>query len=132
MDLFVAGVNRNILYHNLGNGRFEDITGRAGIKSDKWAVAAGWFDYNNDGLLDLFVVNYAPWSINENRFCGDPSRNIRVYCHPIYFEGFTNTLYRNRGDGTFEDVSEKSGIAKHQGRGMSLAFPDYDRGFRAR
>jgi len=125
-DLFVAGVNRNILYHNLGNGRFEDVTEKAGIKSDKWAVAAGWFDYNNDGLLDLFVVNYAKWSIASNRFCGDASRNLRVYCHPMYFEGLTNTLYRNRGDGTFEDVSEKSGLAQYQGRGMSLAFADYD------
>ncbi|HEV2246959.1 MAG TPA: CRTAC1 family protein [Terriglobia bacterium] len=126
VDLFVAGVNRNILYHNLGNGRFEDVSEKAGIKSDKWAVAAGWFDYNNDGLLDLWVVNYAKWSIHENRFCGDPSRRLRVYCHPMYFEGLTNTLYRNRGDGTFEDVSAKSGIAKYQGRGMSAAFADYD------
>ena len=126
VDLFVAGVNRNMLYHNLGNGRFEDVSEKAGIRSDKWAVAAGWFDYNNDGLLDLWVVNYAKWSIQENRFCGDPSRRLRVYCHPMYFEGLTNTLYQNRGDGTFEDVSEKSGIAKYQGRGMSAAFADYD------
>lgn len=126
VDLFVAGVNRNILYRNLGNGRFEDVTEKAGIKSDKWAVAAGWFDYNNDGLLDLLVVNYAQWSINSNRFCGDASRHFRVYCHPMYFEGLTNTLYRNRGDGTFEDVSEKSGFSRHEGRGMSLAFADYD------
>jgi hypothetical protein len=126
VDLFVAGVNRNILYHNLGNGRFEDVTEKAGIKSGKWAVAGGWFDYNNDGLLDLFVVNYAHWSIDNNRFCGDPSRNLRVYCHPMYFEGLTNTLYRNRGDGTFEDVTEKSGIGKYEGRGMGVAFADYD------
>jgi hypothetical protein len=126
VDLFVAGVNRNILYHNLGNGRFEDVTEKAGIKSGKWAVAGGWFDYNNDGLLDLFVVNYAHWSIDNNRFCGDPSRKLRVYCHPMYFEGLTNTLYRNRGDGTFEDATEKSGIGKCQGRGMGIAFADYD------
>ena len=126
VDLFVAGVNRNILYHNLGNGHFEDVTEKAGIKSDKWAVAAGWFDYNNDGLLDLLVVNYAQWSMTADRFCGNPSRGIRVYCHPMYYEGLTNTLYRNRGDGTFEDVSEKSGLAKYQGRGMSLALADYD------
>lgn len=126
VDLFVAGVYRNTLYHNLGNGRFEDVTEKAGIKSAKWAVAAGWFDYNNDGLLDLFVVNYASWSPGYNRFCGDPARNLRVYCHPMYFEGLTNTLYRNRGDGTFEDVSESAGIAQHRGRGMSLAFADYD------
>ena len=126
VDLFVAGVFRNTLYHNRGDGHFEDVTEKAGIKSDKWAVAAGWFDYNNDGLLDLFVVNYASWSPSYNRFCGDPSRNLRVYCHPSYFEGLTNTLYRNRGDGTFEDVSERAGIAQHHGRGMSVAFADYD------
>lgn len=126
VDLFVAGVFRNILYHNRGDGTFEDVTEKAGIKNDKWAVAAGWLDYNNDGLLDLFVVNYATWSPSYNRFCGDPARNLRVYCHPMYFEGLTNALYRNRGDGTFEDVSEQSGIAAHRGRGMSLAFADYD------
>jgi len=126
LDLFVPGVFRNTLYHNRGDGHFDDVTEKAGIKSDKWAVAAGWFDYNNDGLLDLFVVNYASWSPSYNRFCGDPARNLRVYCHPKYFEGLTNTLYRNRGDGTFEDVSERAGITKHSGRGMSLAFADYD------
>jgi enediyne biosynthesis protein E4 len=126
VDLFVAGVFRNTLYHNRGDGHFEDVTEKAGIKSNNWAVAAGWFDYNNDGLLDLFVVNYASWSPSYDRFCGDPSRNLRVYCHPMYFEGLTNTLYRNRGDGTFEDVSERAGIAQHHGRGMSLAFADYD------
>ena len=126
IDLFVAGVYSNHLYHNLGNGKFEEVTEKAGIKSDKWSVAAGWFDYDNDGYLDLFVVDYAKWAPDYNRFCGDAARNLRVYCHPMYFEGLTNTLYHNRGDGTFEDVSEKSGIAKYQGRGMSIAFADYD------
>ncbi|HYY72514.1 MAG TPA: CRTAC1 family protein [Candidatus Bathyarchaeia archaeon] len=126
VDLFVAGVYRNILYRNLGNGRFEDITENSGIKSDKWSVAAGWFDYDNDGWLDLFVVNYAHWTPDFNRFCGDRERNLRVYCHPKYFEGLPNTLYRNRRDGTFEDVTAKSGIAAHIGRGMSVAFADYD------
>jgi len=125
-DLFVAGVNRNILYHNLGNGRFEDVTNKAGIKSGEWAVAAGWFDYDRDGKLDLWVVHYAKWSPTYDRFCGDAAKAIRIYCHPKYFEGLANTLYRNRGDGTFEDVSERAGIAKSIGRGMSVAFADYD------
>ena len=127
VDLFVAGVNRNILYHNLGNGRFEDVTGKAGIKGGVWAVAAGWFDYDNDGLLDLFVANYLQWSPEKSRFCGDRALSLRVYCHPKYFEGLPNTLYRNRGDGAFEDVSRKSGLAQHIGKAMSLAFADYDR-----
>ena len=125
-DLFVAGVNRNILYHNLGSGKFEDVTEKAGIKSGEWAVAAGWFDYDRDGRLDLWVVHYAKWSTAYDRYCGDASRGIRIYCHPKYFEGLASTLYRNRGDGTFEDVSERAGIAKFAGRGMSVAFADYD------
>ena len=125
-DLFVAGVYRNILYRNLGNGKFEDVTREAGIKSDKWSVAAGWFDYDNDGWLDLFVVNYAHWTPDFDRFCGDRDRHLRVYCHPKYFEGLSNTLYRNRRDGTFEDVTAKAGIGAHIGRGMSVAFADYD------
>jgi enediyne biosynthesis protein E4 len=125
-DLFVAGVYRNILYRNRGNGKFEDLTEAAGIKSDKWSVAAGWFDYDNDGWLDLFVVNYAHWTPDFDRYCGERDRNLRVYCHPKYFEGLSNTLYHNRRDGTFEDVSVKSGIAAHIGRGMSVAFADYD------
>ncbi|HLK21428.1 MAG TPA: CRTAC1 family protein [Bryobacteraceae bacterium] len=128
-DLFVAGVNRNFLYHNLGNGRFEDVTAKAGIRSGEWAVAAGWFDYDNDGLLDLWVVHYANWSVGssaDRRFCGDAAREVRIYCHPKYFDGLASSLYRNRGDGTFEDVSEKAGIASFRGRGMSLAFADYD------
>ncbi len=128
-DLFVAGVNRNILYRNLGNGKFEDVTAKAGIRSGEWAVAAGWFDYDNDGFLDLWIVHYADWSPGsavDNRFCGDSARGIRIYCHPKYFDGLASTLYRNRGDGTFEDVSGKSGIAAFRGRGMSVVFADYD------
>ncbi|MDA2938573.1 CRTAC1 family protein [Acidobacteria bacterium AH-259-A15] len=126
VDLFVAGVYRNILYRNTGKGRFEDVTAKAGITSPMWSVAAGWFDFDNDGWLDLFVVNYAEWTLAFDRFCGDRARNVRVYCHPKYFQGLPNTLYRNRGDGTFEDVSEQAGVLQHVGRGMSFAFADYD------
>lgn len=125
-DLFVAGVNRNTLYRNLGNGRFEDVTARAGIQSGQWAVAAGWFDYDRDGKLDLWVVHYAIWTPADNRYCGDASRGIRIYCHPKYFTGLASTLYHNRGDGTFEDVTARAGLAQYPGRGMSVAFADYD------
>jgi hypothetical protein len=126
VDLFVAGVRQNQLLHNLGNGRFEDVTAKAGIASGEWAVAAGWLDYDNDGLLDLLVVNYVQWSPAVNRYCGDQTRGIRIYCHPRFFQGLPNRLYRNRGDGTFEDVSARAGLLAHVGKGMSVAFADFD------
>jgi len=126
VDLFVAGVHSNHLYRNLGNGKFTDVTAKSGIGSAEWSITGGWFDYDNDGLLDLFVVNYVKWSPEIAPFCGDPVRKLRAYCHPRFFDGLANRLYHNRGDGTFEDVSEKSGIASHIGKGMSVAFADYD------
>jgi hypothetical protein len=126
IDLFVAGVERNLLYRNTGRGTFEEVGAATGIASRSWSVAAGWLDFDADGLLDLFVVNYVKWSARDDRYCGDRARAIRVYCHPRFYEGLPNTLYRNRGDGTFEDVSAKSGIGRHIGKGMSVAFADYD------
>jgi len=125
IDLFVAGVGRSQLLHNRGDGTFEDVTDRTGIGSGEWAAAAGWFDYDQDGRLDLLVINYVRWSAKDERFCGDQARGVRIYCHPRYFEGLPNRLYRNRG-GRFEDASVPSGIAKHVGKGMSVAFGDYD------
>jgi enediyne biosynthesis protein E4 len=126
VDLFVAGVRRNQLLRNTGKGAFEDVTTSAGIGSGEWSVAAGWFDYDNDRWLDLFVVTYLNWTPAFDRFCGDEGRKIRVYCHPRYFEGLGNKLYRNRADGTFEDVSARAGISQHVGKGMSVAFLDAD------
>ena len=125
-DLFLAGVRANILYRNDGTGRFDDVTAEAGIGSEHWSVAAGWFDYDKDGYLDLFVVNYLAWDGSDDRFCGDRHRELRIYCSPTYYQGLPNTLYKNLGDGTFEDVSQRSGIAGHVGKGMSVAFADYD------
>ena len=127
VDLFITGVYHNTLYRNLGNGKFEDVTAKSGIKSNEWSVAAAFFDFDNDGLLDLLVINYGSWSLATDRYCGDQTRNLRIYCHPKYYEPRPNQLYRNRGDGTFEDVSQKSGIAAHLGRGMGIALADYDR-----
>jgi hypothetical protein len=125
-DLFLPGVNRNILYRNRGDGTFEDVTARAGLEGTGWSIAAGWFDYDNDGLLDLFVVRYVKWDPAKERFCGDKERNIRTYCHPEFYEGLSNQLFHNNGNGTFTDVSKESGIAAHIGKGMGVAFADYD------
>jgi hypothetical protein len=125
-DLFVAGVQRNQLLRNAGDGTFTDVTKAAGIKDYVWSVAAGWLDYDNDGWLDLFVVNYVDWTPETNKYCGDRARDLRVYCHPKHYRGLANALFRNRGDGTFEDVSEKSGLGAAVGKGMSVSFADYD------
>ncbi len=126
VDLFVAGVRRNLLYRNLGNGKFEEVTARSGITSGRWSIAAGWFDYDHDGHVDLFVVNYVVWAPEKEPFCGDPAGRYRTYCHPKFYDPLPNQLYHNNGDGTFTDVSEASGIAAHQGKGMGVAFADYD------
>jgi len=130
VDLYVAGVNRNQLLHNNGDGTFTDVTDKAGVvgmvpKLGKaWAVAAGWFDYNNDGLLDLLVINYLNYNIANAKSCSIGS--VQAYCSPNKFGGMPNILYRNNGDGTFTDVSVPSHIAQYVGKGMGLAFADYD------
>jgi len=132
VDLFLPGLNRNFLYRNRGDGTFEDATKRAGLegldpkRGKLWAIAAGWFDYDNDGLLDLFVVNYCVWKPEQEPYCGDMQAGYRTYCHPKHYKALPNNLYRNNGDGTFTDVSEASGIAAHLGKGMGVAFADYD------
>jgi hypothetical protein len=125
-DLFVAGVQRNLLYRNRGDGTFEDVTRGSGITNGEWSVGAAWFDYDRDGLLDLFVVNYVKWPPDPSEYCGDPQRGIRTYCHPRLFEGTANRLYRNLGGGRFRDVSEESGISRHRGKGMAVGVADYD------
>lgn len=123
-DLFVAGVNGNILYHNRRDGTFEEAALPAGRAV--WSVAGGWLDYDNDGLLDLFVVNYVAWDPARESWCGDTTRGIRTYCHPRNYEPLPNQLLRNTGRGTFVDVSASTGIAAHRGKGMAVAVADYD------
>jgi hypothetical protein len=130
-DLYLANVNGNQLFRNQRDGTFADVTAKAGVAGGvrngrkMWTVAAGWFDYNNDGLLDLFLSNYCVWEPNKDPFCG-PSPQLRAYCHPRMYDPLPNTLYRNNGDGTFTDVSAETGIARHLGKGMGVAFADFD------
>jgi hypothetical protein len=130
VDLYVSGVNRNQLLHNNGDGTFTDVTDKAGVGGTipeygkPWAVAAGWFDYNNDGRLDLLVIDYLDYHIGTAKLCSIDDR--RTYCAPGNFKGTPNILYRNNGDGTFTDVSSVSHISQYAGKGMGLAFADYD------
>src|SRR5882762_5498678 len=134
VDLYVAGFNRNQLFHNNGDGTFTDVTEKAGVTGivpglgKAWAVAAGWFDYNNDGLLDLFVVNYLNYSIPAVHRC--ETDNIVDYCSPNEYPGTPNILYRNNRDGTFTDVALVAGVAYNQSgktvAGMGTDFRDID------
>jgi hypothetical protein len=105
---------------------FEDVTAKSGISANEWSVGAAWLDYNNDGLLDLFVVDYVKWDPATEPFCGDTLHNLRTYCHARFYGALSNHLYRNNGNGTFTDVSVPSGIAQHQGKGVGVAIGDYD------
>jgi hypothetical protein len=130
VDLYVTGVNQNQLFHNNGDGTFTDVTAKAGVTGmvstvgKALSVTAGWFDYNNDGLLDLLVINYLDYKIQTATHC--VTGGYPAYCSPVDFLGTPNILYRNNGDGTFTDVSEQSRVAQYVGKGMGVAFADYD------
>jgi hypothetical protein len=130
VDLYITGVNRNQLLHNNGDGTFTDVTEKAGVSGvipkygKAWGANAGWFDYNNDGLLDLFVANYLNYDMKTATHC--MQAGIPAYCSPIGFLGTPNILYRNNGDGTFTDVSEQSHISHYVGKAMGLSFAHYD------
>ena len=125
-DLYVTSYAGNTLYRNTGKGMFEDVTARAGVAAGGWSTSAGFFDYDNDGHLDLFVSRYLEWSFQDNRHCGEKKPGYRAYCHPDNFEGAANLLFRNNGDGTFSDVSARAGLASVSGKGLGVAFADYD------
>lgn len=124
-DLLVVGLRGVTLYRNKGNGSFSDETAASGLDNQgRWSVAVAWADIDNDRDPDLFIVNYVAWKAENDREClvsGKPD-----FCHPRFYPPTANTLFRNNGDGTFTDISEASGIAKHKGKGMSVAVADFD------
>ena len=126
-DLLVLGYGRCILYHNNGDGTFKDVTVRAGVQNlGRWASSAAWFDYDNDGRLDLVIANYIDWSPDRNFWCGDHGPGMRSYCHPDDYNGTPPTLFHNNGDGTFTDVSKESGVGMKPGNGLGVVTFDYD------
>jgi hypothetical protein len=131
-DIYVTGVNENVLYRNNGDGTFTDVTKAAGVEgrdaagNKLFAIAAAWVDYDNDGLLDLFVSNYCNWSPGLDPVCGGIAEKSRTYCSPNSYRGQPSLLYRNNGNGTFTDVSLASGVGNFAGKGMGVAVSDYD------
>ncbi|SPE34727.1 ASPIC/UnbV domain protein [Candidatus Sulfopaludibacter sp. SbA6] len=126
-DIFIANTGKNTLYHNNGNGTFTDVTDQSGLgaKPPKTlSVQAAWFDYDNDGLLDLVLSNYTLWTPEEDRRC--TVRDVESYCHPQMYTAVPHRLYHNLGNGKFEDVTERSGIGKAPGKGMGIAIADFN------
>src|SRR4029077_4220878 len=128
-DSYVTGYGHNALYHNLGNCKFEDVTAKAGVQGGGFSTGAAWADYDRDGNLDLFVARYVKTDVNH---LPDPARDFRGYRGVLFelpdkMEGETDLLFRNRGDGTFEEVSEKAGV-NDPGKlhGMGVTWGDYD------
>jgi hypothetical protein len=129
-DIFVAGVNRNFLYHNRGNGTFEDVTEKAHLSGvdahygKLWSAAAAWVDVDNDGWLDLVVSNYVQWDPKLEPACGTAQKP--GYCNPGAYHDTPNQLFLNRHNGTFADITESSGLGAQNGKGMGVAIADYD------
>ena len=121
-DVFVANAGRNLLYRNRGDGTFEDVTDKAGVGHAGTGISAVFLDYNHDGLLDLFVANYLTY-IPEKQ----SEQNPGAYPGPLAYTGESNLLYRNRGDGAFEDVTERSGLYAPGHRAMSVSAFDANR-----
>lgn len=125
IDLYVTALGANTLYRNRGDGSFEDVTRKLDAAGSGWSASAGWFDYDRDGRLDLFVARYMEWDFARGGaiFCGDLQR---AYCHPDNFKGAPSLLLHQKSDGTFEDVSVKAGVADPSGKGLGVAFADFD------
>jgi enediyne biosynthesis protein E4 len=124
-DLYVTTVGSNRLYHNLGNGKFADVTAKAGVASPGFSASAVWFDYDNDGKLDLFVTHYIEWSIAGDQYCTLDNKN-KSYCTPQTYKGESSHLYHNEGNGVFEDVTKRAGLADPTSKALGVALLDYD------
>ncbi len=124
MDLYVTNYGRNRLFQNNGDGTFTDITEKAGVAAPNWSTCATWFDYDNDGKLDLFVSSFVEYSATGSIFCGNNRLGLRYYCIPRVFKPRPSFLFRNDGHGKFTDVSKESGIASVRGKSFGAVATD--------
>ncbi len=126
-DLYVTNVGANVLYRNRGNGTFEDVTSMSGVGHNGWGTAAAFIDHDQDGDQDLFLVNYIHWSPQSEIECRTAT-NLRDYCSPQSYQSpAVDVLYRNRGNGTFDDVSDELGISTAYGNGLGVTVADFNR-----
>ena len=127
IDLYITNVGPNALYQNNAGKGFTDVTKASGVAgAPLFSASCAFGDVDRDGDVDLFVVNYVDARLDNNIFCGDAPKRMRIYCHPLNFKPLSNVLYRNNGNGTFTDVSAASGIGSHRGNGLGVVLGDYD------
>jgi hypothetical protein len=125
VDLYVTNFGRNVLYHNNGDGTFTDVTREAGVDDTQWSTSAAWVDFDGDGWLDLFVCNYVDFTVEGNRACYAPTGELD-YCTPKMYRAVPSRLFRNLGNGKFEDVTEASGINRAYGPALGVLCADFD------
>jgi len=124
-DVYITAVGNNHLFRNLGNGKFADVTAKAGVSDPGFSTSAIWFDYDNDGKLDLFVSHYVDWSIATDQFCSLDNKN-KSYCTPQLYKGQSATLFHNKGNGVFENVTKRAGLYDPTSKSLGIAMLDYD------
>ena len=124
-DIYITALEGSHLFRNLGNGKFADVTARAGVRDPGFATGAVWFDYDNDGKLDLFVSHYVEWSVATDQTCSLDTKN-KSYCTPELYKGQSGTLFHNKGNGVFEDVTKKAGLYDPTSKSLGTALIDID------
>ena len=124
-DIYLTAVGSNHLFRNLGNGKFADVTAKAGVSDPGFSTSAIWFDYDNDGRLDLFVSHYVDWSEATDQYCSLDNKN-KSYCTPQLYKGQSATLFHNKGNGVFENVSKRAGLYDPSSKSLGIVMLDYD------
>jgi enediyne biosynthesis protein E4 len=124
-DLYITSLGRNRLFHNLGGFRFADVTDAAGVRSDGFSTSAVWFDYDRDGRLDLFVAHYVDWTMEKDLYCTLDGKT-KSYCTPESYKGQSPALFRNLGNGTFEDTTKKAGVFDPSAKALGIALLDHN------
>jgi enediyne biosynthesis protein E4 len=125
VDIYITALGSNHLFKNQGNGRFVDVTEKSGIADPGFSTSAMWFDYDRDGKLDLFVAHYVDWSAEKDLFCTLDGKS-KSYCTPESYKGQSSSLYRNKGDGTFENVTRQAGLYDPTSKALGVALIDYN------
>ncbi len=124
-DIYITTLGTNHLFHNMGHGKFADVTTKAGVGDQGFSSSAVWFDFDRDGKLDLYVAHYIEWSIETDRYCTLDNKN-KSYCTPQTYKGQSATLFHNKGNGVFEDVTKKAGLYDPTSKSLGIALLDYD------